>query len=389
MLDNAKDADQVKLLIPPPSCLVLITSRTRFTLPGLAAKSLTTLSPDDSEALLHRIAPRIGGDDTANLAKLCGYLPLALRAVGSALSVRIDLAPAEYAQKLTHTRERLKLTEVDAYLNMSYELLPPEVQRQFRALPVFPGIFTSDAAAAVWKIENEVAREVLGQLLLLSLLEFDATGPLYRLHDLVRFFADTRLGAEDRSDAQASHSAHYSGILHLADDIYQKGGESAKHGLFVLDLESGNVQAGHAWAAANAHRDNTALHLCAVYPLVGAHCLALRLHARDRIVWGEAGLVAAQQLQDRQAEEANLGNLAVAHISLGDYGKAIEYSEQHLKIARETGDRRSEGGALCNLGISYSSLSEYRRAIEYDKQALQIAREVGNSHAEGQILAGC
>lgn len=38
-----------------------------------------------------------------------------------------------------------------------------------------------------------------------------------------------------------------------------------------------------------------------------------------------------------------LGN---AYYFLGDYGRDIEYQQQHLTIAREIGDRHGEGSAL-------------------------------------------
>jgi len=188
LMDNAKDAQQVQPLIPPASCLLLITSRQRFTLPGFVAKDLDVLPPADARALLLRIAPRLAQDreDYAGaLAKLCGYLPLALRTVGSALTARIDLRPADYVRKLADARERLKLTEIEASLTLSYELLAAETQKRFCALAVFPDTFNLAAAAAVWKVETHPAEETLGQLLLYSLLEFNPASSRYRLHDLV------------------------------------------------------------------------------------------------------------------------------------------------------------------------------------------------------------
>src|SRR6185503_17513254 len=44
LMDNAANAEQVEPLIPPAGCLLLVTSRQHFTVPGLAAKNLDTLS---------------------------------------------------------------------------------------------------------------------------------------------------------------------------------------------------------------------------------------------------------------------------------------------------------------------------------------------------------
>src|SRR6185437_1189379 len=78
LMDNAAGAAQVELLIPPSSCVLLVTSRRHFTLPGLAAKNLDAMNVADARSLLLTIAPRIG-EAADEIAKLCGYLPLALR----------------------------------------------------------------------------------------------------------------------------------------------------------------------------------------------------------------------------------------------------------------------------------------------------------------------
>jgi len=95
LMDNAASAEQVEPLIPPESCVLLVTSRRHFTLPGLCAKNLEALSPKDANKLLLTIAPRI--DQQADeIARLCGYLPLALRLAGSALMNFANLTPTDY-----------------------------------------------------------------------------------------------------------------------------------------------------------------------------------------------------------------------------------------------------------------------------------------------------
>ena len=48
LLDNASDDHQVSPLQPPFACGVLITSRTRLTLPGFKEMDLSTLKPTDA-----------------------------------------------------------------------------------------------------------------------------------------------------------------------------------------------------------------------------------------------------------------------------------------------------------------------------------------------------
>jgi tetratricopeptide (TPR) repeat protein len=348
LMDNARDTEQVEPLIPPPGCLLLVTSRRRFTLPGLHPIELKTLPPEDARKLLLKIAPRIG-DHADAIAELCGYLPEALRPAASALAEHKDLSPVDYVKRLEDSRTRLEF--VEASLGLSYDLLGERLQARWRTLAVFPDTFDVAAAAAVWEVEPDEARDTLGELLRYSLVEWDEASGRYRLHDLARLYAGSRLSEDERAAAQRRHAAHYRAVLALAGDLYEKGGEYLMRGLALFDLESPNIQAGQYWATAHADKDDEAARLCNSYPNAGAYVLALRQHPRRRIDWLEAALAAAQRLNDREAEGRHLGNLGIAYANLGEPRHAIEYHEKALAISREIGDKQSEGQNLGNLGI--------------------------------------
>ena len=57
------------------------------------------------------------------------------------------------------------------------------------------------------------------------------------------------------------HAKYYEAVLRKANELYKQGGEALKRGLGLFDLESGNIQAGQAWAAAHADKDDTAAKL--------------------------------------------------------------------------------------------------------------------------------
>jgi tetratricopeptide (TPR) repeat protein len=389
LLDNARDARQVAPLVPPAGCLLLVTSRKHFTLPGLVEKNLDKLPPADARALLLRIAPRLKKETTEQVdevAQLSGYVPLALRAVGSALHARKNLSLADYVHQMTDARERLKLTQIDAAFQPGYDLLEETLRQQFRFLAVFPDSFDLAAAAAVWDIPPEKAQDPLGELLAYSLIDFDQANARYILHNLVRLFANLRLREDERTTASKRHCKHYLAVLQTANDFYTRGGEAVVKGLELFDLEWPNIQAGQTWASAHADEDDIAADYCCRYPFDGAYCLNLRQHPRERIRWLEPALAAAQRLKQRNWESHALRNLGIAYLSLGEYRRAIEYLEQSLQITHEIGDRLGEGNALGNLGIAYSDMGEYRRAIEYHEQYLKIAREIGDRLGEGNAL---
>src|SRR5262249_18387046 len=121
LFDNARDRAQIEPLLPPPGCVVIVTSRQRFTLSGLYARSLDQLERQDAVAMLQKIAPRVDAGSASTIAHLCGYLPLCLRLAASALAERVDLELEEYAEDLRSTQVRLDL--VDASLSLSFDLL--------------------------------------------------------------------------------------------------------------------------------------------------------------------------------------------------------------------------------------------------------------------------
>jgi tetratricopeptide (TPR) repeat protein len=383
LMDNAANRQQVEPLIPPATCVMLVTSRQHFHLPGLFTKNLDTLPAEDARALLLKIAPRIS-EHAGTLAKLCGYLPLALRLAASAMAERIDLRPQDYVQRLSDAQQRLKL--IDASLSLSYELLSTEMQRLWCLLSVFPNTFDVPAVAAVWEIQEDAAQDTLSELVKYSMVEWSEATARYHLHDLARIFADTHLSEAERGAGQKKHAIHYSRALFGAEERYLQGGEAIKRALALFDLEWTNIQTGQSWATKHSSEDNATAKLCIAYPDCGAYLLHLRQQPRERIDWLESALAASRRIKDRAAEGRLLGNLGVACEDLGETRRAIELHEQDLTIAREIGDQRGEASALGNLGIAYAVLGKTRRAIEFHEQDLAIRREIGDQRGEGNAL---
>jgi tetratricopeptide (TPR) repeat protein len=390
LMDNAADANQVRPLIPPPSCMLLVTSRQHFTLPGLHPKNLDVLPPEDSCELLRVIAGRPIGGEADEIARLCGYLPLALRAAGSLLAVTPNLDPAEYARELSDARQRLARigqegvdVGIEASFGLSYQRLPDDTAGVFRKLAVFPG--SLDAAAEEVVCEDAEHRR-LSELVRRSLVQWDDTSKRYRLHDLVRLFAESRLAEDERQAAQQRHGEHYRAVLAAADDLYLEGGDGVLRGLELYDMEQPNIQAGHASAMKGAADDQEAARLSSDYAGVGPEVLALRLPPLERIAWLDAALTAARMFGDRKAEGVHLSNLGLAYAALGQTRKAIRLQQDRLEIARELGDRRAEANALGNLGNCYADLRETGEAIEYHQRDLRIRREIGDRRGEGGTL---
>lgn len=388
LFDNARDEAQVEPLLPPPGSgsVVIVTSRQRMALPGLHTLRLDTLPEGDAVKLLRHIAPRIDEAEATQLAKLCGYLPVALLPAGKALVVRVDLKPAKYIEKLRDAPERLKLDRVAAVFHESLALLEGPARAFWLRLGVMPADFDRAAAAAVGGIEAGDADEHLGELVRRSLLEWDDPAERYRMHDLARDYARAQLSAKEHYAAERCHAEHFVKVAAAASALYAKGGEGVMNGLHAFDQEWPHTVVSYTWAAKHAENDDAAATVCCDLALVAGYLFDLRQHPREKVVWLEQALAAARRLRSRADEGKVLGNLGIAYRNLGEPHKAIAFFEQDLAISRELGDRRGEGIILGNLGNAYRNVGHVQKAVTLHERRLAIARELGDRRGEGNAL---
>lgn len=107
---------------------------------------------------------------------------------------------------------------------------------------------------------------------------------------------------------------------------------------------------------------------------------------RKAIDYSQQALTIAKEISSRHGEEMALGNLGLAYRYMGYPEKAIAYYELALEIAQQIGDRLGERNHLSNLGLAYCFLYKFREAIEHLKKALIISREIDDVYAEGRDL---
>lgn len=156
-----------------------------------------------------------------------------------------------------------------ASFNLSYARLAPEAQRVFRLLSIFPGTFDAAAGATVCDDTNYV---LLSDLVRRSLVLYDSGMCRYRLHDLMRLFANVKLTQEERAVAGLRHAVYYKDVLFAANKLYEEGGAALASGLALFDLEWNNIQAGHAWVVGQDIEANEEVaQLSMDYPLMGAY----------------------------------------------------------------------------------------------------------------------
>ncbi|MFE0792426.1 AfsR/SARP family transcriptional regulator [Streptomyces mutabilis] len=200
LLDNARDAAQVRPLLPgAEGCAALVTSRVRMVdLAGAHLVDLDVMSPEEALTLFTKIVgeERVASEREAALDVVgaCGFLPLAIRVAASRLAARRTWTVSVLAAKLADERRRLdELRAGDLAVKATFELgygqLEPAQARAFRLLGLADGPDISlAAAAAVLDLPAEDTEDLLESLVDTSLLESAAPGR-YRFHDLVRLYA--------------------------------------------------------------------------------------------------------------------------------------------------------------------------------------------------------
>lgn len=247
-LDDAGHESQVRPLLPAgPECLVLITSRGPLT--GLEAVErlvLTMLADPAGSGLLRVIiGPRAvaEADATAELVGLCGHLPLALRIAGNRLASRPSWSVVRLVSQLRDQRMRLTaLTAGDqgirAVLSGSYRRLAPTTAMVFRRCAlVGQEDFGVALAAVLVDLTEAVTVVVLEELVDAGLLL--TTDERYRLHDLVRLFAEERLETDEPVPAVTAATARMvSWLRDRAADGAAGRTRRAVQARIVLDRES-------------------------------------------------------------------------------------------------------------------------------------------------------
>ncbi|MFI6028953.1 AfsR/SARP family transcriptional regulator [Amycolatopsis magusensis] len=221
LLDNAADEEQVRPLLPGSAgCAVVVTSRARLSgLEGGRSLDVEVFTPEQAWAFLAGVVgqDRIDAEPgaVAEITRLCGYLPLAVRVAGAKLVARSRLGIGQLAARLADECGRLdELVAGDlavrASLALSYTGLRPEEQRALRLLGLLDVTdFASWVCAAVLDVSAAEAESTLDALVDVHLVEvvgIDVCGRTrYRLHDLTRLFARER--AEESEPPQETEAA--------------------------------------------------------------------------------------------------------------------------------------------------------------------------------------
>jgi transcriptional regulator with XRE-family HTH domain/tetratricopeptide (TPR) repeat protein len=409
VLDNARDADQVRPLLPgSPGCLVLITSR--GSLGGLAVSegahllTLDVLAVDEARQLL---AGRLGAERVAaepgavsELIGLCARLPLALAIVAARACARPGLPLAGLAAELRDQSGRLdaldagdRASSMRTVLSWSCGQLTPAGARLFRLLGVHPGPdSTVHAAASLARTTPAKARRLLGELARANLLAERAPGR-FGCHDLLRAYAieqATTTGSRAaRRAALGRLLDYYLNTAAAADRLLRPHRRridlaAPSPGVTLEDLASHGQAL--AWLDAEHRGLLAAITLAASHGFDGhAWRLAFSLetsfyrrgHWQDWAAAQRTALEAAYRLGDRDAQTLAHSGVARAQIPLGSPAEALSHLATALRQREEAADVYGQARVHLYVSRALEYQKRYRQALARSRLGLRLAQTAG------------
>jgi tetratricopeptide (TPR) repeat protein/transcriptional regulator with XRE-family HTH domain len=416
ILDNARDADQVRPLLPgAEGCLVVVTSR--HDLADLVAKEgarpirLDVLTTEEARDLL---ANRLGDDRVAadpaavdEIIDRCGHLPLALAVVAARAAAGPTVALSTVAQQLRRPGLHAlasddPASDIRTVFGWSYRALSPAAARMFRLLGLHAGPDIAWPAAASLAAEaSTLARTALAELASAHLATEHQPGR-YTMHDLVRAYAGELARAADPEDerrrAVGRSIDHYrltarAGVLllnpaqelvdlgavepgvvpeHLADYDEAMAWFTAEHAVLLatVHLAAGSDMPTHAWQLAGA------------LPTY----LSRRGRWQDYVAIQNLALDCARRAGDRAGQAQVLRNLGSAYYKTERYELALRHLEEALDIAVAVGDQVVEANVHIGLSMVKEVLGRPREALEHDLRSLALSRATGDRHGLARAL---
>jgi tetratricopeptide (TPR) repeat protein/transcriptional regulator with XRE-family HTH domain len=414
VLDDAVGSEQVVPLLPGSGgSLVLITSRRHLSaLDDATAVSLDTLPAEEAVGLVVRLAGRAGlspGDPgVREIARLCGYLPLAIGMVARQLRHHPAWSASRRAEELAAAVDRLELmatenVSVAAAFDLSYADLTADQQRLFRRLGLHPGTeFDAYAAAALDGADLSAARHNLEALYDQHLLTEVAQGR-YRMHDLIREHARVLAGRvdldRDRELATARLFDYYQHAAAQAGALIARQSRPRPAAAAGAVPAAAPALADREQALAWARAERASLLACLDQATEsGQHTRVIALTAglagllrrdgpwAEAITRHEAAIQAAQDLGDRLGQADALNDLGDVRCTTGDYLAAAHAVDQALDIYRDLGNRLGQANALYQLGIVRNLTDDYPAAAQVLEQAQGIYRDLGDRLGQANAL---
>jgi predicted ATPase/Tfp pilus assembly protein PilF len=408
-----------QLLFKCPHLAMLCTTRELLRVQGEVEFQVPPLDVTEAVALF---CARSGIAASPEIMQLCTRLDSLPLAVELAAARTKALTPG---QILTRVAQRLDLLRggrdldprqrtLRATIEWSYDLLTAEEQRLYRALSVFAGGCTLEAAEEICDADLDVMESLVDK----SLVRFSSER--YLMLETIRQYASEQLGKlGEVGDLRPRHARWFTALVERSEPELE--GEHQNEWLDRLDREHDNIRAALAYAL-DSGDDNVALRLaagCGTFWWIRGYWSEARrwldtalqtsqtdnsgllyktLEAAAHLAYRQGddqralqlaldAVQRAHQIGDASAIARALRVLALATSAQGDDEQFQRLVQQSADYARKAGDSWALLMALNNLGLVALNAGDLERASSFLDEALTIARSTRDRRSEAFVLS--
>ncbi|MEV4640373.1 BTAD domain-containing putative transcriptional regulator [Actinoplanes sp. NPDC049548] len=403
VLDNARDVEQVRPLLPGSSgCMVVVTSRRALSslvaVEGAHPIAVEPLSAEQARTMLSsRLSSSpVAADDEAvdRLIARCAGLPLALALVAARAATYRHLDLRKLADELDQASGLLDnlvstdaTADVHSVLLWAYKSLSPEAARLFRLLGLSPGPDIDEMAVAhVTGANPSEVRMLLNELKDAHLIS-EHKPNRFSFHELLFAYALDLVRAVDtpqERDAAVRRLLTYyvasartaAAFLEPHPDAAPDDGTDVRPARITSDREALEwFIAEHAVlldVVRRADEDGYDALLCGIAQSLMEY-FNRQGHWRDQDATQRLALGAARRLDDKNAEGQAHRGIGLAQAWLGHYDEAYTHSKSALDLACEVGSTGDQAQAHLALARVFERQNRHSEALGHDRAALMLA----------------
>jgi predicted ATPase/class 3 adenylate cyclase len=356
-----------------PRLTLLVTSRELMRIAGELAFELPPLAEAEGVELFCERAQVAPSPVIAEICARLEGLPLAIELAAARLRL---LSEEQLLERLSQRLDLFKGSRdadprqqtLRATIEWSYDLLTEEEQPVFRALSVFRGGCTLEAAEEVCEADLDTLESLLDKSLLRR--RDTEVGPRFWMLETIREYARERLDEASETDAlRERHADHFLAFAEEHESPLMGGVDEAWVARFSAETDNLRAAIAHLAEQPEPERElRLAGSLFRFWPTAGlldegrtatAHALA-----RDS---GNAGL------RTRVLYSASL-----CAIYQGEPDAAERFELERLELARTLGDDATAAVAMNDLGVVAADRGDYERAARFLEESVALAESIGD-----------
>ncbi len=384
ILDNAEHlmpqiASGIAGLLDIEGPTLLITSRERLQIQAEHVYSVPSLADRDGVELFLARAQAQGSraEVSPAVTELCSRLDNLPLAIELAAARTVVFSPEQLVERLGQRLDLLKAGRdtdprqqtLRATIEWSYDLLESEEQQLFRALAVFVGGCTYEAAEAVCNADPDTLQSLLDKSLIRR-REEGGSPRYWMLETILELAAEHLRTAAEDVEVRRRHAEHYLEVALSANLAADVEGEM-RHDLVFHERD--NMRAALSWAAETGDQTlglklvvGLENYWATASPEEGLEWTITLLAGADRAGTVDPGLV-ARALRVQGGMQNVVGQVDASDASW----------EQALTIVRQLGDDRAVAILLHRFSNTAMKRGDPRRVRELAEASLEGHRRAG------------